>query len=158
MEKSENQIKLTVIIPCYNVEKYLRQCLDSVINQTLKEIEIICVNDGSTDRTQKILEEYSKKDDRILVINKPNGGLSSARNAGMEKMQGEYIAFLDSDDWVDLEFYEKLYNAAKTNNADCAIGKTFLYHNESDIRDCLANMTFCNVKKTQLKKLKKNSM
>ena len=119
--------KISIIIPCYNVEKYLRECLDSVVNQTLKDIEIICVNDGSTDGTQKILEEYSKKDDRIALINKPNGGLSSARNAGMEKVHGEYLAFLDSDDWVDLNFYEKLYNAAKLENADSAIGKINIY-------------------------------
>lgn len=125
--------KISVIIPCYNVEKYLRECLDSVVNQTLKDIEIICVNDGSTDGTQKILEEYEQKDNRILVINKPNGGLSSARNAGMGKVHGEYLAFLDSDDWVDLNFYEKLYNAAKLENADSAIGKTFLYWDKNKI-------------------------
>ena len=130
---TEIQPKISVIIPCYNVEKYLCKCLDSVVNQTLKDIEIICVNDGSTDGTQKILEEYSKKDDRISLINKPNGGLSSARNAGMEKVHGEYLAFLDSDDWVDLNFYEKLYNAAKLENADSAIGKTFLYWDKNKV-------------------------
>ena len=125
--------KISVIIPCYNVEKYLRECLDSVVNQTLKDIEIICVNDGSTDGTQKILEEYAQKDDRILLINKPNGGLSLARNTGMEKMRGEYVAFLDSDDWVDLDFYEKLYNAAKQNGADSAIGCTVYFLDEKNI-------------------------
>lgn len=143
----ENGIKLSVIIPCYNVEKYLRQCLDSVINQTLKEIEIICVNDGSTDGTQKILEEYAKKDNRILVINKPNGGQASARNAGMEKMQGEYVAFLDSDDWVDLNFYEKLYNATKRNNVDFAIGEILLHNSNNEVsKKCLANIPLFKLK------------
>lgn len=113
--------KVSVIIPVYNVEKYLRQCLDSVINQTLKDIEIICVNDGSTDNSPQILEEYAAKDNRIKIINKTNGGLSSARNAGMEVAQGEFIGFVDSDDYLDLNFYESLYNRAKETNSDIVV-------------------------------------
>jgi glycosyltransferase involved in cell wall biosynthesis len=113
-------IPISVIIPVYNVEKYLRRCLDSVINQTFRDLEIICVNDGSTDSSSEILEEYKSKDERIIVINKVNGGLSSARNAGMKVAQGEYIGFVDSDDWIDLDFFEKLYVAAKKHDADAA--------------------------------------
>ena len=113
--------KVSVIIPVYNVEKYLRECLDSVINQTLKDIEIICVNDGSTDNSLQILEEYADKDSRIKIINKDNGGVSSARNAGLDIAQGEFIGFLDSDDYLDLNFYECLYNRANETNSDIVV-------------------------------------
>jgi len=112
--------KVSVIIPVYNVEEYLRECLDSVVNQTLQDIEIICVNDGSPDNSLAILEEYAKKDERIRIINKENGGVSSARNCAIPLVQGEYIGFVDSDDWIDLDFYEKLYNTAKEYNAEIA--------------------------------------
>lgn len=114
--------KVSIIVPVYNVEKYLRKCLDSLINQTLKEIEIICVNDGSKDNSPKILEEYAKKDNRIIVINQENAGLSVARNSGIDIAKGEYIGFVDSDDWVDLDFFEKLYYSATSNDADIAVG------------------------------------
>lgn len=112
--------KVSVIIPVYNVELYLRKCLDSVINQTLKDIEIICVNDGSTDNSLKILEEYADNDSRIKIVSQQNGGLSNARNNAIKNATGEYIGFLDSDDWVSLDFYENLYNAAKKYKADIA--------------------------------------
>ena len=112
---------LTVIIPVYNSEKYLHECIDSIIKQTLKNIEIICVNDGSKDTSLKIIEEYSTQDPRIVIINKANGGLSSARNAGVKIATGEYIGFVDSDDWVDSDFYEKLFVIAKNNAADMAM-------------------------------------
>lgn len=121
-----NEIKISVIVPIYNVERYLAKCLDTVINQTLKEIEIICVNDGSTDRSGRVLEEYAKKDPRIIIINKKNGGLSSARNAGMKIAKGEYIGFVDSDDWVDETMFEKLYKNAKEHDSQmsiCAVHK-----------------------------------
>ena len=114
--------KVSVIISVYNVEKYLARCLDSVINQTLKDIEIICVNDGSTDNSAQILEEYAQKDERIKVITQVNSGLSEARNTGMSASTGEFIAFLDSDDFVDLDFYEALYNSAVKNNCEIACG------------------------------------
>lgn len=110
--------KLSVIVPVYNVENYLRQCLDSIVNQTLKEIEIICVNDGSTDGSQDILYEYAQKDKRIKLINKKNAGLGAARNTGMKYATGEYIGFVDSDDWVDITMFEKLYNNAKHYESD----------------------------------------
>ena len=90
--------KVSVIIPVYNVEKYLKQCLDSVVNQTLKDIEIICVNDGSTDNSLEILEEYAQKDNRIIIISQENQGQSVARNIALEKATGEYVGFVDSDD------------------------------------------------------------
>ena len=118
MEKSP---KISVIVPVYNVAEFLGQCLDSIINQTMRDIEIICVNDGSTDSSPKILKEYAKKDERISVITKKNGGLSSARNAGLEVAKGEFITFIDSDDWVDKRFCEKLYDSITQNNADISI-------------------------------------
>ena len=112
--------KVSIIIPVYNVEKYLKQCLDSIINQTLKDIEIICIDDGSTDSSLEILREYASKDGRIKVIHQENAGAAPARNAGIELAQGQYITFIDADDWVDLNYFEKLYNSAKQSNSDIA--------------------------------------
>ncbi|MBQ6516479.1 glycosyltransferase family 2 protein [bacterium] len=113
--------KVSVIIPVYNTEKYLRQCLDSVTNQTLQDIEIICVNDGSTDRSQDILEEYAQKDSRILLINKENTNAGNSRNIGLEKARGEFVYFPDSDDWLELNAFEKLYKKATETNADIIV-------------------------------------
>jgi len=113
-------IKVSVIVPVYNVDKYLKKCLDTLINQTLKEIEIICVNDGSTDNCKKIINEYAEKDSRIIIINQDNQGLSVARNNGMTIAKGEFLGFVDSDDWVDLNFFETLYESAKKYDADIA--------------------------------------
>lgn len=118
----QNQIKVSIIIPVYNAEKYLSHCLDSLVNQTLKEIEIICINDGSKDNSLNILEEYQKKDLRIKIIDQKNQGVSAARNNGITQAKGEYIGFVDSDDWVDLDFYEKLYFAAKKFDSDISSG------------------------------------
>ena len=98
---------ISVIVPVYNVEKYLSKCLDSIINQTYQNLEIICVDDGSTDSSPMILEEYAKKDSRIKIITRQNGGLSAARNTGVKNATGEFVSFVDSDDWIDLETYEK---------------------------------------------------
>ena len=114
--------KVSIIVPVYNVEKYLRKCLDSLINQTLKDIEIICINDGSTDKSLEILEEYKNRDSRIILLNQENSGQSIARNNGIKKATGEYLGFVDPDDWLDLDYYEKLYNAASTNDTDIAVG------------------------------------
>ena len=109
---------ISVIIPVYNVEPYLRECLDSVVNQTFRDLEIICVNDGSTDGSPAILEEYAAKDSRIQIVTKENGGLNTARNAGLERVMGEYFAIVDSDDWLDVTAYEKAYARAKASGAD----------------------------------------
>jgi glycosyltransferase involved in cell wall biosynthesis len=107
--------KISIIVPLYNTERYLQRCFDSLVNQTLKEIEIILVNDGSTDNSSKICDEYAKRDRRIKVIHKENGGVSSARNTGMELASGEFLAFVDSDDYVTKEYigrmleYYKIY-------------------------------------------------
>lgn len=116
-----NRPLVSVIVPVYNVEKYLSRCLDSLINQTLKNLEIICINDGSKDNSIKILEEYSQKDNRIIILNQDNAGLSAARNNGMNHAKGEYIGFVDSDDWVDLNFFEQLYINVKKYNADIGV-------------------------------------
>lgn len=113
---------VSVIVPVYNTEGFLQKCLDSLTNQTLEDIEIICVNDGSTDNSLKILQEYATKDKRIKIINQENKKQGAARNAGMKIATGEYIGFVDSDDWIDLDFYEKLYNAATGHNFDIALG------------------------------------
>ncbi|MDR0723654.1 MAG: glycosyltransferase [Endomicrobium sp.] len=111
--------EISAIIPVYNTGKYLKQCLDSVCNQTFKDIEIICINDGSTDGSLDILKEYEHKDLRIkIIINQKNEGAGAARNKGIETARGQYIAFVDSDDWIDLSYYEVLYNMAKSYEAD----------------------------------------
>jgi len=113
--------KVSVIIPVYNVEEYLPKCLDSLINQTLKDIEIILVNDGSPDNSQLIIDNYKKKDKRIISIIKENGGQGSARNLGLTKAKGEYIAYVDSDDWVEKDMLEVMYNKAKEQDLDIVI-------------------------------------
>lgn len=119
--------KVSVIIPVYNVEQYLRECLDSVVNQTLKEIEIICVDDGSTDSSLEILKEYAQKDNRITVITQQNLHAGVARNAGLAVARGEYLSFLDSDDFFELNMLEKTYNNAIKNNSDIVMFNLFLY-------------------------------
>lgn len=109
---------ITVIIPVYNVEKYLKECLESIINQTYKNLEIILIDDGSTDASGEICDEYSKRDNRIRVVHKANGGLSSARNLGLDIANGEYVTFIDSDDYIDLEFMKTLHHLCIKNSAD----------------------------------------
>ena len=114
-------INVSIIVPIYNTQDYIERCLNSLINQTLKDIEIICVNDGSTDDSLKILEEFAKVDDRIIVLTQENAGVSVARNAGLNIAKGEYIGFIDSDDWIDLDYYENLYNTAIRNDCEIAV-------------------------------------
>lgn len=113
--------KVSVIVPIYNTEKFLDKCLASLINQTLQDIEIICINDGSTDNSLSVLEKHANIDSRIRVLNQENKKQGAARNLGMRIAVGEYIGFVDSDDWVDLDYYERLYNTAVKNNADIAL-------------------------------------
>ena len=112
---------ISILVPVYNVSKYLRQCLDSLVNQTIKDIEIICVDDGSTDSSHEILEEYAAADSRIVIVTKANGGLPSARNAGLDVAKGKYVGFVDGDDYVDTDMYRKMYNAAVANDADIVV-------------------------------------
>ena len=125
--------KVSVIIPAYNTEQYIAKCLKSLISQTLKEIEIIVINDGSTDSTLEIINEFAAADGRIKVISQENKKQGAARNRGMEIAAGEYIGFVDSDDWVDPDFYEKLYNAVKKDNFDIAV-TSIIKHKEKKLQ------------------------
>ena len=118
MDWKTDMIKVSVIIPIYNVEQYIEECLLSAMHQTLKEIEIICVNDGTKDHSIDIVEKYAKEDSRIHIINKENGGLSSARNAGIQNSNGEYLYFLDSDDYISENMLEVLYHEVKEKDLD----------------------------------------
>lgn len=118
MESVTSKPKVSVIVPIYNVEKYLRRCLDSLVNQTLTDIEIILVDDESPDNSKEIYKEYLAKDNRIKLVQKKNGGLGFARNSGLEIATGEFIAYIDSDDYVDVNMFKKLYDTSKNNNLD----------------------------------------
>lgn len=109
---------ISIIVPVYNVEKYVQQCIESILNQTYKQIEVILVDDGSLDRSSVICEEYAFMDPRVKVIHKENGGLSSARNVGLDKAKGKFIGFVDSDDWIDNNMYESMLHLALTYQAD----------------------------------------
>ncbi|MBI0037005.1 glycosyltransferase [Gilliamella sp. B14384H2] len=124
--------KLTIVVPVYNTEKYLRKCLDSLVNQTFKDIEILCINDGSGDNSHIILNEYAKKDSRIKIFNKANGGLSSARNVGIEHASGYYITFLDSDDYVESNAYELALSRFINDTVDLVHFSTNLVMEEND--------------------------
>lgn len=125
--------KITVIVPVYNVENYLNKCLDSLINQTYKNLEIIVINDGSTDNSGEICQEYAQKDNRIIYIEKENGGLSDARNVGLDKMTGSYVTFIDSDDWVELDYVEILYKKIIEYQADISVGNYYSYNEDEEI-------------------------
>lgn len=125
------KVKLSIIVPVFNTEKYLSECLNSLINQTLKSIEIICVDDGSTDNSLSILEKFHSKDGRVKIIHQENFGVSVARNNGIAMAQGEYIGFVDSDDWVDADFFEKLYNASQKFGAEVVAGDFLWYKGNS---------------------------
>ena len=113
--------KISIIVPVYNVEKYIRRCLDSIAAQTFTDWECICVDDGTPDASGKICDEYAQKDGRFVVIHKENGGVSSARNVGLDVAKGEYVTFCDSDDWVEKEMLEVFYNTALKNDAEVVI-------------------------------------
>ena len=115
-----NEKLISVIIPVYGVEKYIHQCLDSIITQSYKNLEIIVINDGTRDRSDEIAKEYAQKDSRIRIYDYENGGLSVARNRGLDRAKGDYISFVDSDDWLHPDFYMKLAGALETNDADIA--------------------------------------
>lgn len=124
--------KVSIIVPIYNVEKYLDRCVQSLINQTLRDIEIILVDDESPDNCPKMCDEYAKKDNRIKVIHKKNGGLGFARNSGLKVATGEYVAFVDSDDFVDTRMYEILIDVASEKRADIVYCGFYEYKNEQE--------------------------
>ena len=126
----KNDIKISVIVPIYKVEKYLRRCIDSIINQTFKNIEIILVNDGSPDNCPKICEEYKNKDNRIIIINQENQGLSAARNSGIRIARGQYLVFIDSDDYIEEDMIEYLYEGIVKYDVDISCcGYVAVYDN-----------------------------
>ena len=112
---------VSIVVPVYNVEKYLKRCVDSIINQSYNNIEILLVDDGSTDSSGKICDDYLKKDSRIKVIHKQNGGLSDARNFGIDKSTGDYLSFIDSDDWIEKDMIMNLFNSIINEKSDISI-------------------------------------
>lgn len=130
--------KISIIVPCYKVEEFLPRCIDSICNQTYKNLEIILVDDGSPDNCGKICDEYSKKDKRIKVIHKKNGGLSDARNFGIKIATGDYIAFVDSDDYINKNMYHCLYNNLKSTKSDisiCGFKKTSSFDENTELEE-----------------------
>lgn len=128
-----NQAKISVIVPVYNTEKYLSKCLDSILNQSLKDLEVIVVNDGSKDQSQQMIDRYVAKDSRVISIVKENGGLSDARNVGIDEANGDYVAFIDSDDYIDSLMFEEMYTLAKKHQSEivlCDLVKVDEYGNE----------------------------
>ena len=125
--------KISVIVPMYKVEKYLRKCVDSILAQTYQNLEVILVDDGSPDGCPAICDEYAKKDKRVKVIHKLNGGLSDARNAGLDIATGEYIGFVDSDDYIVPNMYEELYNAIKKYDCDLAVSDRMMVDEQGNV-------------------------
>ncbi len=117
--------KVSIIVPVYNTENELERCLDSICSQTYRKLEIICVNDGSTDRSGEIVDKFSQKDSRVKAIHQPNGGESNARNIGLKAATGDYIAFCDCDDWIDKDMYEVLVQTLEEENVDMAISSWY---------------------------------
>ncbi len=135
-------LKVSVIIPVYNTARYLPKCLDCLIGQSLKEIEIICVNDGSSDESLEILKRYEKLDERVLLINKENTGAADSRNKGLDVAKGQYVCFVDSDDWVDTDFLELLYQKACDENLDWVKAGVFVVRqNGRRVLSCLNQNT-----------------
>ncbi|MBC5624031.1 glycosyltransferase [Clostridium sp. NSJ-49] len=131
--------KISIIVPIYNVELYVERCIESILNQSLSDFDLILVDDGSTDKSGEICEGYAKKDSRIQVIHKKNGGLSSARNAGIEIAQGKYIAFVDGDDFIHKDMYKILYDKIIQNDSDIVICEFKKVYNKTDVIDTIEN-------------------
>ncbi len=139
--------KVSIVIPIYNVEKYLRQCLDSVVSQTLKDIEIICVNDGSKDSSLDIIKEYAEKDERVKIIDKPNSGYGHSMNCGFDKAIGEYVGIVESDDYADENMFEDLYNEAKKFDVDVVKSGFYFYYSipeERNVESPIASKAMCS--------------
>ena len=120
-----NNCSVSIVVPVCNVQKYLRQCLDSLTDQTLQDIQIICIDDGSTDDSLSILQEYGSRDSRIEIISKPNAGYGHTMNMGFAAAKGEYVGIVESDDFAEVDMFEKMYNLAKSNDADVVIRNIF---------------------------------
>ncbi|MBQ3325773.1 glycosyltransferase [Candidatus Saccharibacteria bacterium] len=133
--KTQNDL-VSVIVPVYNVEKYIHRCLDSILSQTYKNLEILLIDDGSTDKSGKICDEYAKKDKRIKVIHQKNQGVSVARNNGLKKTNGGWIAFVDSDDYIESEYVEILLNNAEEKNADVVQCEQKIFNERSEVALC----------------------
>ena len=125
-------VQITIILPVYNVEKYLRQCLDSIVNQTFKDFECLCINDGSTDKSLSILQEYAQKDERFKIVTQENKGLSVTRNVGIKNTNTKYLTFIDSDDWITENYLEVLYNKIEETNADIVRASYKFYFEEDN--------------------------
>ena len=143
---------ISIIVPVYNVEKYLRKCIESIINQTYENLEIILIDDGSTDESGEICDEVKNKDKRIIVIHKKNGGLSDARNVGIDNANGKYITFIDSDDYVEKNYIELLYNTISQYDADMSIVSHRVIYEKNNI-DKSTGKVFCATKQEILKML-----
>ena len=150
------QSLISVIIPFYNVEKYIEECILSVLSQDYKNLEILFVNDGSTDGSAKIIEKYSKTDERITVINKKNGGASSARNVGMDVAKGEYLLFVDSDDFIAKNLISQLYNLSQEHNADVVSCKSLAFWDHLPLTKENTNLKIYDNKKELLSELLSN--
>lgn len=130
--RNSKKPKVSIVVPIYKVEKYLNECVDSILRQTMKDIEVILVDDGSPDNCGKIVDEYAKKDSRVVAVHQENSGYSKAVNRGIEMARGEYIGIIESDDWVEDDMYESLYKNAKKNKTDVTRGMFFIYHSDAD--------------------------
>lgn len=133
MKKEFEKDKISIVVPIYKVEKYLDKCIESLVQQTYRDLEIILVDDGSPDACPKMCDNWAKKDNRVVVIHKKNGGLSDARNVGIEAATGEYISFVDSDDYLSMDFFEILKDALKNNNADIAMSEVLLKYEDKSL-------------------------
>lgn len=143
--------KVSIVVPIYNVERYLRECIDSILGQTLKDIEVILVDDGSPDKCGDIIDEYAQKDKRIVAIHQANSGYSVAVNKGIDIAKGEYIGIIESDDWIEPDMYEKLYKNAKANKTDITKGG-FYFYNSTLLDDAERNIVFKNASGVDLRK------
>ena len=146
----KNRPIISIIVPIYNVESYLERCIESILNQSFKEFELILVNDGSTDSCKDICNEYKKRDSRIVVVNKKNEGVSSARNLGLDLAKGEYIGFIDPDDFINKDMYKILFDTIQANNSDMVICDYYKV-NEDDINK-FRNLK-CNCENIKIKNL-----
>lgn len=134
-----SRVKVSVLVPIYNVDKYLPYCLDSLVNQTLEDIEIICINDGSTDDSLKIVKKFAAADPRVVVIDKKNSGYGDSMNKGLEKAKGEYVGIVESDDWIESEAFESLYLLAKRYDTDVTRANYFHYENGKNQKNEVIN-------------------